>query len=589
MKNLFLGLVLWATLCPAADPQLVEGFGRVVFAHNDHASATVLAGRDFRGRSKGYMTAGWWAPGQVKDNRLEWETAPCPQKANTVFSFIAESSPVPPAIARGPELKLYVNDTYALTFQLGLLRDWEWRGGGGAYRLRYRAIRNEWNSWGRQRQFELEGNSGVYELTVPQAQITAGKPVRIKVEMQPFPRWPNGWFMVKDRKDTLKQGHDELRAEVDQLRADLTRVTELVHVLSTRQYSDLNGQDRFDHFTVYTNGYRHLHPADMVTLRDGSTLLTAREATEHVARDGDIVILRSPDGRKWSKATRFGVPDLDEREACGVQLPDGTVVLAVFYNALYRADGEYEQKWMDTVKLGAGKQYLGFYVVTSKDGGNTWSAPHYPDLKGMPFTDVEGPADAPVLMPDGSLLLPLIGYNFNGDVRNLAAVLLKSTDQGRTWTHFSTMASDPKGKLGGFAEPGLVRLRSGDLLVAMRNKTGNIWMAKSKDGGKTWSEPKPSPLVGHPADVMQLADGRLLCSYGLREPYHGTPSGVRASFSRDEGETWDVDNDAMIRSDFLNWDIGYPESKQLPDGRVLTVYYYNLFGRYFLGGTIWKP
>ena len=27
----------------------------------------------------------------------------------------------------------------------------------------------------------------------------------------------------------------------------------------------------------------------------------------------------------------------------------------------------------------------------------------------------------------------------------------------------------------------------------------------------------------------------------------------------------------------------------LPDGRVLTVYYYNLFGKYFIGGTYWKP
>jgi hypothetical protein len=318
-------------------------------------------------------------------------------------------------------------------------------------------------------------------------------------------------------------------------------------------------------------------------------LLTAREATEHVARDGEIVVLRSSDGRKWTKAATFGVPDLDEREACGVELPDGTIVLAVYYNALYRADGEYEQKWMQTVKLGAGKQYLGFYTVTSKDRGNTWSAPNYVSVQGMPFTDVEGPADAPVAMPDGSLLLPLIGYNVHGDMRNLAAVLLKSTDQGKTWTHFSTMASDPGGKLGGFAEPGLLRLRSGALLVAMRNSTGNIWMAKSKDNGKTWSEPKPSPLVGHPADLTQLADGRVLCTYGIREPYHGAPSGVRASYSSDEGDTWNVDDDVAIRSDFLNWDVGYPESRQLPDGQVLTVYYYNLFGRYFLGGSIWKP
>ena len=36
-------------------------------------------------------------------------------------------------------------------------------------------------------------------------------------------------------------------------------------------------------------------------------------------------------------------------------------------------------------------------------------------------------------------------------------------------------------------------------------------------------------------------------------------------------------------------DIGYPESMQLSDGSIMTVYYFNLFGRFFLGQTIWKP
>ena len=69
----------------ADDPKRVEGFGRIIFAHNNHPSATVLNARDFRGASRTYMTAGWWAPGQVKDNRLEWETAACPDKKDTVF------------------------------------------------------------------------------------------------------------------------------------------------------------------------------------------------------------------------------------------------------------------------------------------------------------------------------------------------------------------------------------------------------------------------------------------------------------------------------------------------------------------------
>ena len=122
--------------------------------------------------------------------------------------------------------------------------------------------------------------------------------------------------MVKDRRDALDKSPEELRQEVDQLHTDVNRLSELVHVLMTRQYPELSGQEKFEHFPIYTDGYRHLHPADMIPLKDGSVLLTAREATEHVARDGDIVVLRSENNvRKWTKASRFGVPDLDEREA----------------------------------------------------------------------------------------------------------------------------------------------------------------------------------------------------------------------------------------------------------------------------------
>ena len=93
---------------------------------------------------------------------------------------------------------------------------------------------------------------------------------------------------------------------------------------------------------------------------------------------------------------------------------------------------------------------------------------------------------------------------------------------------------------------------------------------------------------GHPTDLVQLSDGRLLASYGVRTQ-HAQPEGIRACFSSDNGETWDTQTEVEIRSDFSNWDIGYPESLEFADGRVLTVYYGNLFGKYFVGGTYWKP
>ena len=68
-----------------------------------------------------------------------------------------------------------------------------------------------------------------------------------------------------------------------------------------------------------------------------------------------------------------------------------------------------------------------------------------------------------------------------------------------------------------------------------------------------------------------------------------TPAGIRAAFSADNGETWQIDQEVQIRKDFLNGDIGYPETLQMADGRLLTVYYFNLFQRFFIGGTWWRP
>jgi hypothetical protein len=80
-----------------------------------------------------------------------------------------------------------------------------------------------------------------------------------------------------------------------------------------------------------------------------------------------------------------------------------------------------------------------------------------------------------------------------------------------------------------------------------------------------------------------------MATYGIRTGPHAKPGGIRACFSNDDGKTWDIKTEVVIRNDFINWDTGYPESLQMPGGKILTVYYYNLFGKYFLGGTFWKP
>lgn len=570
------------TAAPAT--QWVEGFDAIEFHHNANRGSST---RDYRGTSRAYMTAGWWAPGQVADNRVVWRTAIVPTAAPTTFVFVGATSVLPPEISLGPQARLSINGKPALTFTLGVTRDFTWT--EGDFSLRYISKRTESPYFGLSRQGDPHGHSGLFHFTVPASAVEAGKPATLQVEILPFPRWNNGWFAVKERRDALKTTLETQQGEIDALRQDVSVLVQHTQILATRAYADHFSGPELQHQVIHHDGFRHLHPADLIALKNGNLLVMAREATEHYARDGDVIMLRSKDGGKtWGERQVIaGVKDLDEREGCGVQLRDGTIVVGVYYNGNYNADGTYgARRQEDNVK-----PVLGAYIITSRDNGRTWSAPNYLKLDGMPFTGLEGPTDAPVEMPDGSIVMAVIGYRLHGDAKNTGSVLLRSTDQGATWSYVSTIASDPGGKMSGFLEPGIVRTKSDRLVVALRNHQPehHIYVTHSDDAGKTWAPPRKTDMRGHPVDLIQLADGRLLASYGIRPPLHDKPGGIRACFSRDNGETWEIASEVQLRRDFINWDIGYPESHQFADGRVLTVYYYNLFGRYFLGGTYWKP
>lgn len=588
MKPVLIALPLLCVAIGANAAQQVEGFASLVSspAANSRPAALPL---DFRGPAKGHMTAPWWTTGPHK--RLEWRTAAPPRQEDTTFVFTGASSVIPAEFSRGPKATLYLNGEPVVVFDLGQARNRSWK--GEDVQLDYDARRSEWPYTAAHRQFYLNGDSGTYSLHVPAKYVRAGEAATLAVEVAAFPQWPDAWFMVKDRTDSLSDDAAALREQVRQLQTDMGKMGEMMHVLATNQYSSMLNSRTMNHSIVYTNGWRHLHPADLISLRSGDLLLTTREGSEHISRDGDVILVRSKDGGKtWGeKQVIASIPDVDEREGCGIQLRDGTVLIFIFYNALYRDNGEYEWNWSKDVQFGKGKRWLGTYVIASKDDGKTWSKPQHIDTKGMPFTDIEGPADAPVQMPDGSILLPVMAYNVRGDIQNQAAVLLRSADNGATWGYLSTVAQDPGGKLANFAEPGIVRTRTGRIVAALRNHGPEqaIWVTWSDDDGKTWTPAKQSPMIGHPADLIQLADGRLLCTYGSRPDRHANPGGIRASFSKDNGATWKANEEVVIRQDFLNIDIGYPESMQMADGRILTVYYFNLFGRYFIGQTIWKP
>ncbi|WP_217452147.1 sialidase family protein [Mucilaginibacter humi] len=208
---------------------------------------------------------------------------------------------------------------------------------------------------------------------MPASVVEAGKAALIEIEVLPFERWHNGWFMIKSYRDVLQAGTiASLQAQINTLRADANLFNEQTHILATQLYSKMLGTDKYQHNVIYTNGYRHIHPADIIKLQNGEILLMAREATEHYANDGDVIMLRSKDGGKTrgEKQIIGGVKDLDEREGCGIQLKDGTIIVSMFYNNNYTVDGTYN--WEGKGKLPpTNKPRLGSNLIRSTDNGHT--------------------------------------------------------------------------------------------------------------------------------------------------------------------------------------------------------------------------
>ncbi len=168
---------------------------------------------------------------------------------------------------------------------------------------------------------------------------------------------------------------------------------------------------------------------------------------------------------------------------------------------------------------------------------------------------------------------------------------LRTTDGGITWNKIGLVAQ-PGGEKGFSIMPSSVRLSKDTIVSAIRQKLGNenfIELSRSDDNGATWKmvsrvTPHVTGNSGNPPSMVRLADGRLVVTYGHRaEPY-----GIRARISEDQGATWG--DEIILRSDGGDRDLGYPRTVVRPDGKLVTVYYYNdsRETERYIAATIWE-
>jgi len=358
-------------------------------------------------------------------------------------------------------------------------------------------------------------------------------------------------------------------------------------------------------FTVYRDPRFYCSFPSVAALPDGNALVVFRRArdqrsirsafagpgdpdlqsVDHVDPRSELAQIRLSSALEpAAEATGLPVnPEAGDQDANLLLLSSGRLLLGGFSWYPYSAMHRDVVKFYDGGCIGGPETtgclflFWGGYTRLSDDLGETWSPHSY--LPGVPDVPDIVPGKRPehggairgrpVEAADGTIYLA--GYSGMKDLNGLpSSHLMRSTDQGETWTFVSRAAIDPDGRYG-FPEPALHLTPSGRLV--MFNRTvgleDHLVTTDSADGGETWSPWRRHEVRGHPYDILPLDETSALLVYGYRhEPY-----GIRARVIDAECRNIDAAEEITIRDDITSPDLGYPWATRLKDGRILVVYY----------------
>ncbi|MCX7825859.1 MAG: FAD-dependent oxidoreductase, partial [Verrucomicrobiae bacterium] len=145
-------------------------------------------------------------------------------------------------------------------------------------------------------------------------------------------------------------------------------------------------------------------------------------------------------------------------------------------------------------------------------------------------------------MRNGRLVLPVARAVGRVEGDRDEALVFFSDDGGATWKR-SQAAQIPDGPRG-MAEPCVIELKDGRLLMLARGGLGALLKSYSSDGGQTWTPGTRTTLVSPLSSftLHRLPDSRLIVFYNHAVPYeHGGAfprNPLCYAVSSDEGDSW---------------------------------------------------
>ena len=365
----------------------------------------------------------------------------------------------------------------------------------------------------------------------------------------------------------------------------------------TNQKSDIPGVRKVKDIVIYQDSVFYSSFPSIVKEANGDLLISFRRAperkifgekgTNHTDPNSYLVMMRSQDGETWAKQPEllYAHPFGGSQDPCLLQLRDGTLLCTSYGWAFVRPDGLANLK-KPYFNAGSGAIFLGGYLVRSEDGGKSWQGPIYPphvepeinyNALGVPVAAYN--RGALYEAKDGRILWVIAAHD---EERKTSTHLITSADKGLTWKYSSPVAVDSKVS---FDETSVYETPKGDIVAFLRtaNFEDQACIARSTDGGKSFSQWKSMGFQGHPLNALRLPDNRVLLTYGYRHK----PFGIRARILNAECTDFATAPEIILRDDGGNGDIGYTWPVQLDNKRVLVVYYFNKEnGTRHIAGTI---
>ncbi|MEO8028803.1 MAG: sialidase family protein [Bryobacteraceae bacterium] len=291
------------------------------------------------------------------------------------------------------------------------------------------------------------------------------------------------------------------------------------------------------------------------------------------------VLARSMDGGEtWSIEKPASLRPPEGTKIAGVLAePGGKPVTDCPGGIDFTAPGFAMTVRMEDIHVGPSRFYYTY------DRGKTWSGPYR-----VPNFGQKGIAARTDYLVNGKHDLTMFLTAAKSNAKQGHVICVRTKDGGKSWKMLSFLGPEPAENDKSIM-PSSVRLSPKTILTALRHPR---WLEiyRSDDDGATWhflSKPVPDTGAhnGNPPSMVRLKDGRLAITYGYRsEPY-----GIRARISKDDGKTWS--DEINLRSDGGAWDLGYTRTVQRPDGKMVTVYYFNDAPdrERYIGATIWDP